>query len=40
VAYQIGRALLFLLLNGFSQFAAVVLHGVEERAPFAAELGR
>ena len=30
--------LLFLLLNGFSQFAAVILHGVEERAPFAAEL--
>ena len=33
-----GAALLFLLLNGFSQFAAVILHGVEERAPFAAEL--
>lgn len=30
--------MLFLLLNGFSQFAAVILHGVEERAPFATEL--
>ncbi|MDT4830407.1 hypothetical protein FQZ97_638700 [compost metagenome] len=35
---QARAALLFLLLNGFSQFAAVILHGVEERAPFAAEL--